>query len=135
MQAIGVSATGGGSARRAHSDSCEICRYRERSRERDRDRDRDAYYREYRERERDRSRSRERERDRGEHYSRAHSREERRAKSPRDAGGAPDAEAGAESAGGAKPRAAAPYYDERYRERRERDAPPPDRERDHRSRH
>lgn len=48
----------------------------------------------------------------------------------------PAAEGGAGDAPGAKPRAAAaPYYDERaYRERRERDAPPAERERerDHR---
>lgn len=45
------------------------------------------------------------------------------------------AESGAGDASGAKSRAgAAPYYDERYRERRDRDPPPAerDRERDHR---
>lgn len=97
-------------------------RYRERSRDRE---ERDRYYRDYRERERDRSRSRERER--ADHYNRGHSREERARKSPVE----PAPETGAGDASGTKSRtAAAPYYDDRYRERRERDAPAADRERD-----
>lgn len=102
---------------------------RDRYRERSRDRDRDAYYREYRERERDRSRSRDRER--AEHYNRGHSREERARKSPVE--GIPEAAVVEGSAGKARS-GAAPYYEDRYRDRREREAAPTerDREREHR---
>lgn len=101
-------------------------RYRDRSRERE---DRDRYYREYRERERDRSRSRDRER--AEHYNRGHSREERARKSPVE--GIPEAAVVEGSAGKARS-GAAPYYEDRYRDRREREAAPTerDREREHR---